>query len=599
MNTEPEHPSAVSPTVPSAAPAVEGSGWTLPVPSRTVADAPWVQHYAAGVPLDLPLPDEPVTVGLQRAAARWPDRVALDFLGACLTYAELEHQVRCAMNALVDLGVERGTRVGLALPNCSSHVIAFHAALRLGAVVVELNPTYTAVEMEHLLIDSGAEVALIWHHGVADVVAARARTSLREVVAVDVIADLPLKSRLLIKLPVAAAKAKRTALDGPVPAGTKRWQQLVKAASPHAGDSVAGAEDLALLQYTGGTTGTPKAAMLLHRNLVANVVHGQAWAQFAEGNETVFGVLPFFHAFGLTFSLTLPGYLGATLVAFPNFDPAAVIEAQGRRPATFIAGVAPMFDRIIAAHESAAKKPGLDSIRLGFAGAMPIPASTVDRWEAATGGLLIEGYGMTECAPIALGNPCASTRRPGTLGVPFPNTEMRIVEQDDVNTVAAVAQDGSRRGELLVRGPQVFAGYWNRPEETAQQVLAQGWLRTGDVVEVSADGWVRLVDRVKEMIIVGGFKVYPSQVEDHLRTMPGIADLAAVGLPDGDAERVSVAVVLDAGAVEPTLAQVRAFAEQRLPRYALPTAVFVVEDLPRSQIGKVLRRVVREDLLGR
>jgi long-chain acyl-CoA synthetase len=356
-----------------------------------------------------------------------------------------------------------------------------------------------------------------------------------------------------------------------------------------------------LLQYTGGTTGTPKAARLLHRNLVANVVHGQEWAGFTEGEETVYGVLPFFHAFGLTFCLTLPSHIGATLVAFPNFDPPAVVAAQKRRPATFLAGVAPMYDRIVDALEAAKKPPkhGLGSIRLGFAGAMPIPRRTVERWEAATGGLLVEGYGMTECAPIALGNPCSPTRRPGTLGVPFPNTDMMVVDQDDPTTPATPAEDGSLRGELLVRGPQVFDGYWNRPEETAGQLLADGWMRTGDVVRVESDGWVSLVDRVKEMIIVGGFKVYPSQVEDHLRTMAGIADVAAVGLPHGDEEKVAVALVLLDGAAEPTLEELRAYAEQRLPRYALPRTLVVVEDLPRSQIGKVMRRLVREQLLDR
>lgn len=564
------------------------------------ADRPWLGHYADGVPASMPVPDEPVTAGLQRAAARWPDRVAVDFMGAVTTYAELEAQVRRAMTVLADLGVGPGERVALSMPNCTTHIVAFHATLRLGAVVVELNPTYTAAEMEHLLADSGARFVVVWRHGVSDVLAALPHSSVEKVVAVDVIADLPLRARLLLRLPVAAAKKKRAALDGPVAHGTPIWHALVAAADEHPGAPAPAGADLALLLYTGGTTGTPKAARLAHRNLVANVVHGQAWVNFGEGTETVFGVLPFFHAFGLTFSLTLPGYLGATLVAFPNFDPASVVDAQRRRPATFIAGVAPMFDRIVDAFEGARRPPahGLSSIRLGFAGAMPIPARTVQRWEQATGGLLIEGYGMTECAPIALGNPCTTGRRPGTLGLPFPNTEIRIVDQDDPSVVVEPDEAGVRRGELLVRGPQVFDGYWNRPEETANQVLADGWLRTGDVVEVAADGWVTLVDRVKEMIIVGGFKVYPSQVEEHYRNMPGVADVAAVGLPDGPQEEVAVVLVLEPGAPAPDLAEVRAFGEQKLARYSLPRSVHVVEELPRSQIGKVMRRVVRDDLIG-
>ncbi|WP_262852473.1 AMP-binding protein [Mumia quercus] len=571
--------------------------------SEENVERPWVRHYPPGVPDRMEIPDEPVTAPFERAVARWPDRVALDFLGATSTYAQADEQIRRAMVALRRLGVGPGDRVALVLPNCTSHVVAYHAVLRLGAVVVELNPTYTADELENLLADSGAQYALVWHKAVERVLPATARTPLTQVVSVDMARDLPLRSQLLLRLPVAAAREKRAALRGVVPRDVADWHDLLRQAD---GDEPAPAavpihgDDLALLQYTGGTTGTPKAAMLTHRNLVANLVHGEAWAGFRPGQETVYGVLPFFHAFGLTFCLNLPGQIGATLVMFPNFDPAEVLKAMKRRPATFMAGVAPMFDRIAEAAKEKSRPPtdALRQIRLGFAGAMPIPAETVERWEALTGGLLIEGYGMTECAPIALGNPCAPSRRPGTLGVPFPNTDIRIVDIDDPTVIVEPDADGVRRGELLARGPQVFLGYWNRPEETAEQLLPGGWLRTGDVVEVDATGWVRIVDRVKEMIIVGGFKVYPSPVEDHLRTLDGVADVAVVGLPaSGGDDRVVAVLVLELDAVEPTLDEVRAHAEKHVARYALPRAVFVVEELPRSQIGKVMRRVVRERLL--
>lgn len=560
-------------------------------------ERPWLVHYGPGVPAHLEIPDEPITAALQRAAAAWPDRIALDFLGATTTYAETDRAVRRAMGLLHDLGVRAGDRVALVLPNSPTHLIAYHAALRLGAIVVELNPTYTASELRHLLADSGARFAVVWHKAVAAVLEARDATVLSAVVSADISRDLPRKSRLLLRLPVAAARAKRDALRGEVPAGIPDWHDLLARGRTDVPAAEVSGSDVALLQYTGGTTGTPKAAILLHRNLVANTVHGQAWAGFTPGAETVYGVLPFFHAFGLTFCLNLPGHIGATLVMFPNFDPPAVLDALRRRPATFIGGVAPMFDRIARAAEEAGGTAlaGLRHVRLGFAGAMPIPTTTVERWERLTGGLLIEGYGMTECAPIALGNPCTPARRPGTLGVPFPNTDIRIVDIDDHTLEVEPREDGVRRGELLVRGPQVFAGYWNRPEETAGQLLDGGWLRTGDVVEVDATGWVTLVDRVKEMIIVGGFKVYPSQVEEHLRTMPGVADAAVVGIatPEGD-DRVLAALVMEEGADEPQLHEVRAHAERHVPRYALPRELRIVEELPRSQIGKVLRRLVQE-----
>src|SRR5690606_36920645 len=280
-------------------------------------------------------------------------------------------------------------------------------------------------------------------------------------------------------------------------------------------------------------------------------------------------------------------------------------EAHVRRPATFVPGVAPMFDRIVDAAE--AKGVDLRGIRLSFAGAMPIPAQTASRWEAATGGLLIEGYGLTETSPVALGNPCSADRRPGALGLPFPSTDIRVIDQDhpDEARDAEPDEDGSVRGELLIRGPQVFQGYWNRPEETAHQLLEGGWLRTGDIVRVGTDGVAVLVDRIKEMIVTGGFKIYPSQVEEHLRSMPGVLDVAVVGLPgNGADERVAAAVVLDPEDETGSrpivdLAGLRAWGEQRLTRYALPRVFAVVGELPRSQLGKVLRRSVREDLLGR
>ncbi|MBM9460171.1 AMP-binding protein [Nocardioides sp. zg-536] len=564
-----------------------------------LGDRPWSVHYGPGVPLEIDIPDEPVTAGLARAAQRWPDRVATDFLGATATYAQTEEAVRRAMGVLHDLGVRAGDRVALVLPNCPSHLVAYHAALRLGAVVVELNPTYSSEELVKLLADSAATHALVWHKAVERVLPARG-AGLRAVVSVDVTRDLPRISRVLLRMPVQAARAKRHALLGSVPADVPDWHTLLRGAATDVAEAEVHGDDLALLQYTGGTTGTPKAAMLSHRNLVANLVHGQAWVGFREGEETVYGVLPFFHAFGLTLCLNLPGHIGATLVMFPNFEPETVLTAFRRRPATFMAGVAPMFDRIAAAAEASAKPPteGLRQVRLGFAGAMPIPPSVVERWERLTGGLLIEGYGMTECAPIALGNPCAPTRRPGTLGVPFPNTEMRVVDIDDHTRDVEPNADGVLRGELLVRGPQVFSGYLNRPDETAHQLLEGGWLRTGDVVEVDATGWTRLVDRVKEMIIVGGFKVYPSAVEDHLRTLTGVADVAVVGVPGaaGDDE-VLAAFVLDPDADVPTLEEVRSHGAQLLARYALPRRIEVVEDLPRSQIGKVLRREVQRRFL--
>ncbi|WP_448630563.1 AMP-binding protein [Cellulomonas soli] len=548
--------------------------------------------YPAGVPRELTVPHEPLTAALEHSAQTWPDRVAVDFLGGTTTYRQLADKVARGAQALLDLGVQAGDRVALALPNCTAHVVAFYAVLRIGAVVVEHNPTYTADELAHQLADSGATAAIVWEKTVPALLAGQSQTAVRTVIAVDLSADLPWAARFALRLPVAKARRTRAAMRGPVPDDVPLWHDLVRRTAPIDPTHPAPApEDVAALQYTGGTTGTPKGAVLTHANLVANAVQGHLWTAAVPGAEVVYGVLPFFHAFGLTLCLSYTMRVGATLVAFPNFDPALVLAAQRRRPGTFLPAVPPMLDRLVTAAENAGAD--LTSFTYAISGAMALPAKTAARWEQATQGLVVEGYGMTETSPVALGNPLGPDRRPGALGLPFPGTDIRIVDPEDPDVDAAPGE----RGELLIHGPQVFQGYWNRPEETAEQLLPGGWLRTGDIVTI-VDGYVVLVDRIKEMIVTGGFKVYPSQVENHLRGMPGVQDVAVVGIPGGDlGEKVVAAVVMAPGVKPVDLDAVRAWCEQRLARYALPKQLVIVTELPRSQVGKVLRRLVREHVL--
>jgi long-chain acyl-CoA synthetase len=304
----------------------------------------------------------------------------------------------------------------------------------------------------------------------------------------------------------------------------------------------------------------------------------------------VYGVLPLFHAYGLTLCLTFTISIGAVLVLFPRFDVDQVLEACARRPATFLPAVPPVYQALA----QAAVKRGVDlsTIRYGISGAMSLPPSTVEQWEAVTGGLLVEGYGMTETSPVTLGNPAGGTRRPGSVGVPFPSTEVRVVDPHD--PAHEVATD--EPGELLVRGPQVMSGYWNRPEDTAKTLLPDGWIRTGDIVVMDDDGFVTVVDRIKELIITGGFNVYPSEVEDALRRVSGVADAAAVGLPnDTGGETVVAAVVAEGFAVLDPEA-VRDAVRETLTGYKVPRQVFVLDELPRSLIGKVMHRDVRKIL---
>ena len=555
-------------------------------------DRPWLSQYAPGVPADIAEPTASLPRLLQEAAQRFAARPVTDFSGATTTYAELLSTASRAAEALRRLGVEAGDRVALALPNTPQHLVAFYAVLRLGAVVVELNPLHTAEELRAQLSDCGARVVVTWPGSSAAVhEALRAAAGPDGVLLVaDLVAELPLAKRVALRLPLARARAQRAQLVAPRPEGSRSWERAVAAAGPldpaHPEPALG---DVAALLYTGGTTGSPKAVVLTHRNLAANAAQGRAWVPgMREGEEVVLAVLPLFHAYGLTLCLTFAVSTGACLLLLPRFDVDAVLAAWRRRPATFVPGVPPIYQRLA----QAARERGADlsSARYALSGAMPLPPATVALWEEVTGGLLVEGYGMTEASPVALGNPISPARRPGSIGVPFPSTRMRVVDPEDPTTDVAPGQ----RGELLLHGPQVFAGYWRRPEETAASLLPGGWLRTGDVVEVDADGYVRVVDRIKELVIVGGFNVHPSEVEAVLRAHPDIDDAAVVGLPDDTTgERVAAAVVARAGALVDTEA-LRAWARERLAGYKVPSVVDLVHELPRSQLGKVLRRVVRE-----
>jgi long-chain acyl-CoA synthetase len=471
-------------------------------------------------------------------------------------------------------------------------VVAFYATLRLGAIVVEHNPLYTATELEHQLSDCGATVVVCWDKTATVIEALRAATAVRTILAVDLTSALPWRKRLALRLPVAKARSARASMTGPLPGqGVLSWERVSTSSGPldpmHPQPRP---QDVALLQYTGGTTGTPKGAVLTHRNLRANAAQGRAWMPgLKDGQETVYAVLPLFHAYGLTLCLTYSISVGATLVLLPRFDLDQVIEAIRRRPPTFLPAVPPIYERLAAA--ARAGRVNLTSIRYAISGAMALPPALVQTWESVSGGLLVEGYGMTETSPVSLGNPAAATRRPGTVGVPFPSTWIRIVDPDDTSSDLPIGQ----QGELLIRGPQVFAGYWNRPAESAAALLSGGWLRTGDIAVVDGDGFVSIVDRIKELIITGGFNVYPSEVEEVLRGLPGIQDLAVVGVAaTGDTgEEVVVAIVPVPGATV-DLDGVRGYARERLAGYKVPRRVVIMDDLPRSQIGKVIRRRVRD-----
>lgn len=564
------------------------------MPDSPYASRPWSTSYAEGVPLEIDIPSQTLPEMLAASVSAYGKKVALEFFGATTTYRDLGDEVARAAEGLRRLGVRAGDRVALVLPNSPQHVVAFYAALRLGAIVIEHNPLYTPRELRHQFEDHGARFAIVWDK-LADTVAEfPSDLALEHVVSVDITEALPLGKRLALRLPVAKARAARAQLtSAPTSKRLIAWKKLLTHGSlsrKHVGPTL---DDIALLQYTSGTTGSPKGAVLTHANLRANAMQGRAWVPgLHDGEETFYGVLPLFHAYGLTLCLTFAMSIGAKLVLFPKYDLDLVVAASKKSPPTFLPAVPPIYDQL--ARAAARGTIDLKSVRFAISGAMSLPVATVDRWEAATGGLLVEGYGMTESSPVALGNPIGPSRRPGTVGVPFPSTEIRVVDPDDPGVDRPLGEPG----ELLLRGPQVFQGYWNPPSDTAATLLDGGWLRTGDIASVSPDGFVTIVDRLKEIIITGGFNVSPSEVEDVLTSHPDIAGAAVVALPrSSGGEDVAAAIVLREGVeVEPDA--IRDFCKARLAAYKVPRRVVVVDDLPRSLIGKVQRREVRERLMA-
>ncbi|QCX28116.1 long-chain-fatty-acid--CoA ligase [Nocardioides jishulii] len=550
------------------------------------AESPlWAQSYAPGVPLTLEYGDTTVLDLFESAAEAYGDRPALDFMGRITSYAATHDAVLRAASGLRDLGVRAGDNVALVMPNCPQNVIAFLAVLRLGATVVEHNPLYTASELRGPFLDHGARVAVVWDKVAGVVGSLKDDCALEHVVAVDLTSELPLTKRLALKLPIAKARAARDQLHAPAP-GTTPWRELL-AHEPLPDDHPRPvADDVALTLYTSGTTGAPKGVPLRHRNLVANVLQGQKWVSgMVPGQESVLVALPLFHAYGITVSVLLGLSVAAKLVLLPKPEIPLVMEAIKRDVPSFVPAVPPLYQRIV--DEAERSGVSIRGIKWALSGAMPLHAPLVDRWEAATGGLLVEGYGLTETSPVIVGNPMSKGRRPGSIGVPFPDTQVRIVDPENLDREVELGE----RGELLVKGPQVFDGYRGLPEETAA-AFHDGWFRTGDIVTMAPDGFITVVDRIKEVVITGGFNVYPSEVEAVLRRHPSVADAAVVGVRTiEDLEEVVAAVVAAEGeTVDPE--DVRSFARAELTRYKVPRRIVVVETLPTNQMGKVLRREV-------
>jgi long-chain acyl-CoA synthetase len=548
---------------------------------------PWARRYDEGVPLEVDFPPTTLTRLLVKAGEGARDLPALNFFGKVTTYGDLLKQVQCLARALRDLGLAPGDRLAVLLPNCPQLVVAYHAALYLGGVAVLLNPLQSPRELAHQLNDSGARLLVVLDHLLPKVEESRAHLS--RIVVTSLADALPWPLSWLYPLKALRQGLPRGFAPGP---GRYRWRDLL--AFPPLTPPVAGQpEELAVLQYTGGTTGTPKAAMLSHRNLLANVAQINAWLRrIRYGGERVVGLIPFFHSFGLTACLNWPLSVAALTIVLPKFEPKTFMTMLKKERPTVLPGVPTLFIALL-------NHPDLPKIDFSqmwacISGSAPLPQEVRDRFEHLTGCRIMEGYGLTEAAPVTHLNPYQGERPPGSIGLPFPSTVAKIVDADTGERELPWGEVG----ELVIQGPQVMQGYWQQPEESAQ-VLRNGWLFTGDLAWMDENGYFYLVDRKKDLIINAGFNVYPREVEEVLYQHPGVQEAVVYGMPDPyRGELVKAVVVPRPGAVL-TADDLVNFCRPRLASYKVPTLVEFRDALPKSMVGKILRRLLREEDLRR
>ena len=552
---------------------------------------PWFAHYDQWVPTRLEYPDIPLHHFLSASAHKYPDRDAIIFYGKRLTYRTLDEAATRFAAALADRGLAKGDRVSLFLPNCPQMVIAYYGTLRAGGLAVSTSPLYSTRELTHQLNDSGAETIVVLSKLYPLVREVASQTGLKRIIVTNIKEYFPPLLRLLFTLLKEKRQGHRPAVERRP--GTEWFSEMLTSAPAKSPATTVGPDDPALLQYTGGTTGLSKGAMLTHRNLVANTMQAGAWlVKKSDGVEIFLGAIPFFHIYGMTVVMNLCISLGHTMVLLPQFKVQEVLETIAKYRPTLFPGVPTMYVAINNYPEVG--RYDLRSIKACLSGAAPLPVEVQTRFETLTGARLVEGYGLTEASPVTHANPLFGARRVGTIGLPLPDTDARIVDLESGEHTVPPREIG----EVAVKGPQVMAGYWNQPSETAM-VLRDGWLYTGDIGYMDEQGYFTIVDRKKEMIITSGFNVYPREVEEPLYEHPKVKEAVAVGLPDPyRGETVKIYVVLKAGE-HATEQEIIDFCKQRMAKHKVPTLVEFRLELPKTLIGKVLRRALREEEMAK
>ncbi|CAJ1003546.1 long-chain acyl-CoA synthetase [Brevibacillus aydinogluensis] len=547
---------------------------------------PWIANYPPETAPSLEYPRVPLTHFLEQSAAEFPDRPALYFMGRRITYRELLAMSYQFANALIKRGVKKGDRVAVMLPNTPQAVICYYGTLMAGGTVVMTNPLYTERELIHQLNDSGAETIITLDLLYSRVAAVKASTPLKRLIVTSVGDFLPFFKKILYPL------VQKKQGDHPqitYGGDVEPFLSVLKeSATNPVRPEVDPEKDIALLQYTGGTTGLAKGVMLTHRNLVANTLQCQAvMYKFVRGRERILAALPLFHVYGMTTVMNKGISIAAEIILVPKFNAKQILKLIDKTKPTLFPGAPTMYIGLI--NHPDLPKYDLSSITACVSGSAPLPVEVQRRFEELTGGRLVEGYGLTEASPVTHSNPIWGKRVNGSIGLPWPDTDCRIV---DPATGEELPQ--GEIGELAVKGPQVMLGYWNRPEDTAA-VLRDGWLLTGDMGYMDAAGYFYIVDRKKDMIIAGGYNIYPREVEEVLFEHPAVQEAAVIGVPDPyRGETVKAFIVLKEGA-QVSEEELENHCRKRLAAYKIPRLYEFRKELPKTMVGKVLRRQLQEE----
>lgn len=548
----------------------------------------WHRNYDLEVSKTLDYPRIPVFKFLENAAERHPKRDALIFMGKRITYSKLLKLSNQFAHSLAGLGVKKGDRVALYLSNTPHIIIAYYGVLKAGAIVVNTNPLYTERELQYQLEDSGAYtiVTLNLKRALLNIKSIKDKVRLENVIVGSVDDFLPFPKNLVYPF------IKRAEF-GTMPSqeGYYRFTELTRG-KPQPTKTNVDSEDVAVLQYTGGTTGISKGAVLSHKNLVVNAYQIRFWIGeegISDGKERILTVLPCFHIYAMTVCVNIGIMVGATLVLLPRFNLGEVLEAVKKYRPTIFPGVPTIYTAI--ANHSDVKRYGMDSVKLCLSGGAPLPLEVLEKFEKATGAKIVEAYGLSEASPATHANPFKGRRKAGTVGMPLPDTDAKIVdlESGEKELLAGEA------GELIVKGPQVMGSYWNHPDETAI-ALREGWLFTGDIASMDENGYFSIIDRKKEMIISSGYNVYPREVEEALYEHPNVLEAAVIGVPDLYRGECVKAFIVPRPGEKMTEEEIILFCKERLAPFKVPKVIEFRDSLPKSTVGKVLKRALKEEV---